>query len=278
MNPSEEATIELIDAVDKGDAKKVAFFLKKKKKLRLNVNVKDPHNYDCPILHVAISNAAQHAKSRYSERSRRARKEDIKIIKLLINYGANVNIKDSGYSALHLAAKHDPSLIQYLIKSPNASINSRDDNGCTPLHYAVEGLPTRSPSSRDPENIRQRISMIKMLLKQPTITINCQNKDKKTPLLIAVDLNDDKVVEILLAAGADPDIKDKNGKSPLDYNYNRVEAAAWMRDGATSSKTIIKAKLLEYGATKNPHRERARKARARKEREKKATKRRAAAK
>ena len=120
--------------------------------------------------------------------------------------------------------------------------------------------------------------MIKMLLKQPTITINCQNKDKKTPLLIAVDLNDDKVVEILLAAGADPDIKDKNGKSPLDYNYDRVEAAAWMRDGATSSKTIIKAKLLEYGATKNPHRERARKARARKEREKKAAKRRTAAK
>jgi len=277
MTPSEEATIELIDAVDKGNSKKVAFFLKKKKKLRLNVNVKDPHNYDCPILHVAISNAAQHAKSQAAT-SVRARKEDIKIIKLLINYGANVNIKDSGYSAMHLAAKHDPSLIQYLIKSPNASINSRDDNGCTPLHYAVEGLHSRSPSSRDPENIRQRISMIKMLLKQPTITINCQNKDKKTPLLIAVDLNDDKVVEILLAAGADPDIKDKNGKSPLDYNYNRVEAAAWMRDGATSSKTIIKAKLLEYGATENPHRERARKERARKERERKAVKRKATTK
>ena len=271
MTPSEQATIELIDAVDKGNSKKVAFFLKKKKKLRLNVNVKDPHNYDRTILHVAISNAAQRAKSRAS-------KEDIKIIKLLINNGADVNIKESGHSALHLAATHCPMLIQYLIKSPSASINSRDDNSCTPLHYAVEGLYGSSSNAVDPENIRQRISMIKMLLKQPTIIINCQNKDKKTPLLIAVDLNDEEVVEILLDAGADPDIKDKNGKSPLDYNYNRTEAAAWMRDGTPSSKTIIKAKLLEYGATENPYRARARKERARKEREKKAAKRKAAAK
>ena len=59
MTPSEQATIELIDAVDKGDSKKVVFFLKKK--IRLNVNVKDPHNNNRSILHVAISNAAQHA-------------------------------------------------------------------------------------------------------------------------------------------------------------------------------------------------------------------------
>ena len=91
-----------------------------------------------------------------------------------------------------------------------------------------------------------------------------------------MDLNNDEVVKILLDAGADPDIKDKKGKSPLDYNY---EVLGRGREGVTNrSKTIIKAKLLEYGATENPHRERARKARARKERERKATKRKATTK
>ena len=293
MTPHRLATIGLIDAVDKGDVDKVVFFLRKKKNLRLNVNVKDPHNNDSPILHVVIYNATKHVNRKLyfmsvlgrvkgakekAVTAARARRDDIKIIRLLIHHGADVNIHSSDQNddmlphtdALHIAAKYDPLLIQYLIKSPSASINSRDENGYTPLHYAVVGLRPRQGGDEGTQQtkLRQRISMIKLLLKHPKIRINCRDKQGKTPLLIAVNSDKADVVKIFLKDGANPNIKDNNGKSPLDYNYENIveQSRGFLADvpGGLDDVKRIRAMLLEYGATKNPHRERARKKRARK--------------
>lgn len=81
----------------------------------------------------------------------------------------------------------------------------QDSNGDTPLHLAV---------------IHQQTGVIQQLLHTLLSTqqhdiINTPNHLRQTPLHLAVITRQVKVVEVLLKAGADPGLVDKDGRSPL---------------------------------------------------------------
>ncbi|KAM9848034.1 nuclear factor NF-kappa-B p100 subunit isoform 2-T2 [Aulostomus maculatus] len=81
----------------------------------------------------------------------------------------------------------------------------QDANGDTPLHLAV---------------IHQQMGVIQQLIhtllnSQQHNILNTANHLQQTPLHLAVITRQVKVVEVLLRAGADPSLLDKDGRSPL---------------------------------------------------------------
>ncbi|XP_028278589.1 nuclear factor NF-kappa-B p100 subunit-like isoform X2 [Parambassis ranga] len=81
----------------------------------------------------------------------------------------------------------------------------QDANGDTPLHLAI---------------IHQQTTVIQQLIhtllsSQQQSILNTANQLQQTPLHLAVITRQVKVVEVLLCAGADPSLVDKDGRSPL---------------------------------------------------------------
>ncbi len=77
-----------------------------------------------------------------------------------------------------------------------------DDQGNTPLHYAVLAKINR-------------VRLTNLLLDANPKIVNAQNEHGITPLHIAVVTGRIRVVNALLAKGADPSRKDKNGIAPI---------------------------------------------------------------
>jgi tankyrase len=102
--------------------------------------------------------------------------------------------------------------IEALLKS-GGDINATDKNGVTALHHAVR---FRNPAA------------VETLLKHGAAVNRACKRSGSTPLHRAVtttgapgtagkDKEARQIIQILLSYGADPTIKNKNGKTPADY-------------------------------------------------------------
>lgn len=178
--------------------------------------------------------------------------DDYKLIKLLVENGANprgaINNDYENESALEKCAemdcsdyyynsylakykeiKHDQDeyyyakydlqkaemivdIYKYLESRTKKSINPQEEQfGITPLHQAVN---------------RQNIALTKYLLKEGIYGLNDQDQWGVTCLCSLVKYEESKeydktwkkeIVELIIQNGADPTIKDKEGKTPYDY-------------------------------------------------------------
>jgi ankyrin repeat protein len=128
---------------------------------------------------------------------------------------------DLGGTLLAASSAHDPDpktqvrVIRYLINC-GVPVNEKDKNGVTPLHRAVR---FRSPAA------------VKELIARGADLNAVDSRTRSTPLHRAVTNTGapanagkmDAAIEIarlLLANGADPRIKNTNGKTPVDYARN----------------------------------------------------------
>lgn len=70
----------------------------------------------------------------------------IEIIQMLIEYGADVNVKDvKGRTPLHIVAASKPSIEKMeLLIDNGAGVNAVDNEGKTPLAYVLQGTPVNS--------------------------------------------------------------------------------------------------------------------------------------
>ncbi|MBI3589787.1 MAG: ankyrin repeat domain-containing protein [Candidatus Melainabacteria bacterium] len=100
-----------------------------------------------------------------------------KIVQALINKGANVNVKTEGPAG-----------------------------GYTALHAAIEGSVL--------EDTDGNIGIINLLLKHGA---NINGGDGFTPLMEAAIQANKEIVELLLSNGADPNLKDNEGHTALDF-------------------------------------------------------------
>ncbi|HRB72319.1 ankyrin repeat domain-containing protein [Flavobacterium sp. WV_118_3] len=114
-----------------------------------------------------------------------------------------------------------------VLKNENIDLNQRNEFGNTPLHVACNSIYA----------INKEI--VEVLLKHP-LDINARGIDDCTPLYYAIGKGDNEVVQILIDNGADVNIPDSYGNTPL------MTAADMFDDDAT----IIQL-LLENGA--DPH-------------------------
>ncbi|QKX60585.1 uncharacterized protein TRUGW13939_07730 [Talaromyces rugulosus] len=127
---------------------------------------------------------------------------------------------NTSQSALHIAAKVKDAerTVEILLKQGGADPNCQDSAGRTPLHVAV--------ASTDAEAITK-------LLIESKADVNAQDMDGKTPLLVFLtvaglqaknqpseldgQVSRERLLDVLLSAGADPALEAKDKKSPISY-------------------------------------------------------------
>jgi ankyrin repeat protein len=109
--------------------------------------------------------------------------EDDKMIQLLLEYGADVNRKDSkGVTVLHDAALcGNYAAVKFLLDS-NTNIEAQDHDGRTPLHEAAE---------------HGHMAVAKLLINH-NASINCLSVDGLTPLDLALDNEHFDMAQLLL--------------------------------------------------------------------------------
>ena len=135
---------------------------------------------------------------------------------LLIQRGAPVNARDSGYTPLMLTDRKE---VAAALIDKGADINAaadadaEDGAGETPLMIAID-TPYSIGEKHEDESDSQKDAMIRLLLSRGA-NINAMTKYGVTPLSAALESQCDNVAVLLLAHGADLNARDQNGDTPL---------------------------------------------------------------
>lgn len=141
-------------------------------------------------------------------------------IKLLVTKGLNPNTKNKrGLSALHIALNRNRIDTMSQLITLGADPNLTDNNGLTVLHKAIQKFLTSRDTSQS-ESYKKLV----LFLVERRANINQQDKLGKTILSeLAIQFDPGKSDSILELArvfvlnGGDSKVKDKMGKSPLEY-------------------------------------------------------------
>lgn len=117
---------------------------------------------------------------------------------LLIN-GANPNIKSNGFTPIYISASKGYPDFLYLLSRYHADANIKSVNGWLPIHIASHN---------------GHFGLIRKLIFYNT-NINSLTDDGKTSLYLAAIADNNKTVEVLITLGADPSIYSSDQKTPL---------------------------------------------------------------
>lgn len=143
-------------------------------------------------------------------------------VKFYAERGADINAADkAGTTPLSLALKDGQAMLEMLVNRTNAL--SHDSNGNTPLHTAVI-------VNASIEQIRYLISL--------TDDINARNSDGNNALYLAVERNNKKIGELLLAKNADIFSTNNANDSPLHLALKKGgDTQGWLITSRTISAT-----------------------------------------
>ena len=145
---------------------------------------------------------------------------------LLEKLGADPNVKDNnGDAPLMLVVRTVDRVVfsalgnASLLLSHDADPNTRNDKGATPLIEIVSSFSALS------EDYTKTSRLIRLLIGRGADPDLRDGRSGDTPLIRAAKHEDDSVYEIeaLLAGGADPCLRDRNGR--LAYDHAREEGA-----------------------------------------------------
>ena len=120
----------------------------------------------------------------------------------LIEDGANVNIRGpNGSTPLHNAIKADYIYGIRVLCSNGANVHARDNRGNLPIHYTPYGNGESAS-----------------ILIENGANVNVNNDNLSTPVYIAIDLENDKVVDVLLKNGANISTRNFDGLHALMFS------------------------------------------------------------
>lgn len=151
--------------------------------------------------------------------------------------GTDINTRDErGNTALHQAlVEPSPAAVAWLIRQPGIDLNARNgvgetalmqaiihghseiaqillragaavnQTGWTPLHYAAASKKPDSPK------------FVRLLLEQYSAYIDAESPNGTTPLMMAARYGLTESVNVLIEAGADLEVKNKQGLTALEF-------------------------------------------------------------
>ena len=147
----------------------------------------------------------------------------IKIIKLLIENGADINVKTNReLNIIHYSAQgNKPSSLMYFYlefmkNNDYKLIKDHDSGGSTPLHWAAY------TNSEDVLLYLIKLDIFKNEQEKQKY-IDQQDDQGYTPLHLAISSKSSRIVMKLLQSGASPDLKDKKGRTPLDLAISKKQ-------------------------------------------------------
>ena len=136
----------------------------------------------------------------------------------------------NNYTALHRAGqKACPDMVRVLIDA-GADIDIKNDSGRSPLHcavqvlYIVKMLVEAGAGVRDTDNEGDtclslaaffgHTETVRYLVGLPEVDVNHRDSDNSTALHYAVEQSHTDIAQLLIAAGADMDTENTDGRSP----------------------------------------------------------------
>uniref|UniRef100_A0A2K5VJN2 Retinoic acid induced 14 n=1 Tax=Macaca fascicularis TaxID=9541 RepID=A0A2K5VJN2_MACFA len=203
----------LLQAVENGDAEKVASLLGKKG-----------------------ASATKHDSEGKTAFHLAAAKGHVECLRVMVTHGVDVTAQDTtGHSALHLAAKNSHhECIRKLLQS-KCPAESVDSSGKTALHYAAAQGCLQAVQilceHKSPINLKDLDGNIPLLLAVQNghseichflldhgADVNSRNKSGRTALMLACEIGSFNVVEALIKKGADLNLVDSLGHNALHYS------------------------------------------------------------
>uniref|UniRef100_A0A1D5QC39 Retinoic acid induced 14 n=1 Tax=Macaca mulatta TaxID=9544 RepID=A0A1D5QC39_MACMU len=203
----------LLQAVENGDAEKVASLLGKKG-----------------------ASATKHDSEGKTAFHLAAAKGHVECLRVMVTHGVDVTAQDTtGHSALHLAAKNSHhECIRKLLQS-KCPAESVDSSGKTALHYAAAQGCLQAVQilceHKSPINLKDLDGNIPLLLAVQNghseichflldhgADVNSRNKSGRTALMLACEIGSSNVVEALIKKGADLNLVDSLGHNALHYS------------------------------------------------------------
>ncbi|KAB5562441.1 hypothetical protein PHYPO_G00017800 [Pangasianodon hypophthalmus] len=165
-----------------------------------------------------------------------AQKGFSRMVYKLVEHGADIHMKNgSGKDSLMLACFAGHLDIVKHLRNFGATWQSRDMGGCTPLHWAADGghLPVLAYMIQDgcELDVRDTVSQWTPLMRVAAVSgnsavaslliragadVNVRDKDGKTPLMVAVLNNHEQLVKLLLDSGADRHVKNEFGSGAAE--------------------------------------------------------------
>jgi uncharacterized protein len=209
LNESEK---KLSDAIERGDLKQVEAFLAAGVSPDGRVKVRED-NYE--VVKLCPSPFLMHA-------LRLGRAE---ILKLLLK-ASHANDTDRSYSS----GLGDERYVIEMLMAAGGDVNTKTENGTTPLMIAAHGgrvdlvrYLLEKGAQVDARNVPKETALIAAANRQG-------DRDGNFPVREALHTDKDKVVEVLVAAGADINASDGSGDTPLILasRYGRIEVVRFL--------------------------------------------------
>jgi len=161
-----------------------------------------------------------------------ARAGDLQLVRLMLKYGADPNATDGkGQTILMSAAASGvPEVLTEVLKY-HPDVNARGPDQQTALSFASQDLYFRGPDSDREAREKQRGEVAAMLLKAGADP-HLADKDGNTPLHKAHIL---PVAEALIRNGADVNARNNRGETPLMVTYSDGVVKLLLQSGADIS-------------------------------------------
>ncbi len=127
--------------------------------------------------------------------------QDVEILRLVVQGGADVNLFDrSACSALwHAVDTNNYKITKVILESPNCDVNIQDTFMMSPLHVAAT---------------HNNCDMIQDLLDRKAL-VDSRQLQGASPLYLSCAYGDLNSVKLFLQHGADPNLQDKDGYTPI---------------------------------------------------------------